>query len=406
MKTARQKAKPSVSWLPQVPREWRTPLSAIAILASAASFFAVLGSALPAVAKFVLCVICLALCGSVVAYAYGMPSVAGIILLKSQRGLQTLDRVAKEHSALAQRFAEIGMVVGFGSLSYFLLDRKKPLCQRLPTVIVGTFFLVLVSSLLPVATVALLSMMSGGGEFLSAGTRMQSDMGKTEFYKYASLALLVLGGIALAVAASVIAYAGIVARAIAEALLGNAAALAQTSPGGVPILPGINLDLVQGIVALAVVLVAHEAMHGILARSYRLPLKSAGLVMFGFLPFGAFVDIDERRLFEQRKEKQNAVFVAGTAANFLTAICFFFLFAAYVLLGAALPALQFSWVARLFALIFALNLVVGAINLLPLPFFDGYYIMKNGVGNELAEKAISYVVGLSFLLTLFPWVLR
>jgi membrane-associated protease RseP (regulator of RpoE activity) len=61
---------------------------------------------------------------------------------------------------------------------------------------------------------------------------------------------------------------------------------------------------------------------------------------------------------------------------------------------------------RFLMLTFALNFVVGAVNLVPLPLFDGGHIMKNGVGNKWAANAIMLILAASFLLTLFPWVLR
>ena len=51
-------------------------------------------------------------------------------------------------------------------------------------------------------------------------------------------------------------------------------------------------------------------------------------------------------------------------------------------------------------------MIVAAVNLVPLPMFDGYHIMRNAVPHPWLQKAIVYLVGLSFLLTLFPWVLR
>jgi Zn-dependent protease len=61
---------------------------------------------------------------------------------------------------------------------------------------------------------------------------------------------------------------------------------------------------------------------------------------------------------------------------------------------------------RFLILTFALNFVVAAMNLVPLPLFDGYHIMRNGVKNKLVQQAIVYIISASFLLTLFPWVLR
>ena len=226
-------------------------------------------------------------------------------------------------------------------------------------------------------------------------------------YHYVSLAAMVFGGIALMATMSVLAYSLIVGSAVFGAILGNGAHLATTAPGGMPILPGINLDLVQGVLGLAIVLVVHEAMHGVLARKHKLPLTSAGLVFFGFLPFGAFVDVDDKKLFKAEKVKQNSVLIAGVTANFATALIIFALLLVFVF---AFPGPEFpawaKWAARFLALAFALNMAVASVNLIPLPFFDGYHLMKNLVGNKKIAAVVMYIVGAAFLLTLFPWVLR
>ena len=97
--------------------------------------------------------------------------------------------------------------------------------------------------------------------------------------------------------AGLLIYAAVVAVSIAGVFLGGALPLSSVSPGGTPIIPGINLPLIEGVAALAVVLLVHEGMHGIVARMFKFPLKSAGLVFFGFLPF----DIPEVRGFQREK---------------------------------------------------------------------------------------------------------
>lgn len=385
------------------------PVLAIASLAICLGFFlVVLDAQLPALVKFVLGTLSLSACGMAVSRLYKLENWFGMFLLRSQWGLKFLDRLAKKYPAHWQYIAELGMIVGYGSFAYFLMGRKKMggkelLARYLP----GTLLLVVVSALLPLAMAMLLSMVKGGEEFATAGSKFQSATASVDYFRYFSILLLVVGGITLMTTVSIVTYAGVVGAAMISFLMGNAAPIATTSPGGMPLLPGINLDFVQGILALAIVLIVHEGMHGILARLHKLPLKSAGVVFFGFLPFGAFVDIDEKKLFKEKKEKQNAVLVAGTAANFATA--FIFLGLLLVLLaafGGSAPSEPLKWAYRLLALTFSLNVIVASVNLVPLPMFDGYHLMKNAVPNTLVQKAITYLVGLSFLLTLFPWVLR
>lgn len=379
----------------------------LAVAISLAVFLAILSAELPAFVKALLAIGVLACCGTAIAFVFRLDSWAGMVLLRSQHGLEELDSLARKHPKLWQKFADIGLVIGFGTLAHFLMNKRhSSFRSAASTYVIGTLLLILVSALLPLAMNTLLSMLTGGSEFATAGAKLQASLSGSPIVKFGWLALLLFGGISLMTTAGIILYGLVVANAVIQALLGNGAMLAATSPGGVPIIPGINLDLIQGVLALAVILIVHEGMHGVLARLYRLPLKSAGLIFFGFLPFGAFVDIDEKKLFKAKKTQQNSVFVAGTAANFATALIFLILLFAYAALASSAPALKSVWLGELFALIFALNMIIAAINLVPLPLFDGYYLMKNGVGNALAARAITYVVGASFLLALLPWVLR
>ncbi|VVC02330.1 Peptidase family M50 [uncultured archaeon] len=458
-----------------------------AVLVTLAFFLIVLDSQLSAILKFVLAAGTLAVCGIAIATALGMDGWGGLYMLRSKHGLDTIDSIARRWPGFWELLAEMGMVVAYGSFAYFLMAKKKRTLANIVCVwALGTFFLVLLSALLPVAMNVLLSMVSGGAEFAGAGAQMQGTLAKLDFVKYVSLALMMLGGIALTVTASIVAFAAMVASAFLQAAMGNSAVLANTQPGGMPILPGINLDLVTGVIALAIVLVVHEGMHGILARIYKLPLTSAGLVFFGFLPFGAFVDINEKKLFKEKREKQNAVFVAGTTANFTASIVVYLMLLLFVsstegfrvsgvyvdsgtlphgtvinsingvpiytLLNANLSpnttysietssgvferttdakgrigimyvvadrsgsfgalryAPEFSWmqfVLEVLGLTFALNIVVASVNLVPLPLFDGYYLMKNAVGNNRwVVTAITYLVSAAFLLTLLPWILK
>jgi len=452
-----------------------------------ALFLTVLNSSLSAFLKFILSVAVLVGCGYGLSRAFKYDCWYGIFLFKSQYGLSMLDDLAKKYPKFWQSLYELGMVIGFGSFAYFLLPKKNYSWQRVAFIYgLGSFLMVMFSYVVaPLATSALFSMLSGGAEFASAGQGLQTSVSQLSFVKYVFLGLLVLGGLSLMTTAGLLIYSVVVVAS----LIGAQAAgipLSSVSPGGTPIIPGINLPLIEGVAALAVVLIVHESMHGIVARMNNFPLKSAGLVFFGFLPLGAFVDIDEKKMFKGKKNAQSAVFVAGTTANFFTSIVLvllLFAFSAgtesfrvngfyiesgnglphgailqsinntpmYVMAGVNLSAntvysLQtskgeyfvttdsngklgvstsfadstgelgvfryaewFEWMAfllRFLALAFALNFVVGAINLVPLPLFDGYYLMKNAVGNEFAVKLIAGTVSVAFVLNMLPWLFR
>lgn len=87
------------------------------------------------------------------------------------------------------------------------------------------------------------------------------------------------------------------------------------------ILPGvdvpgspIHIPLVEGLIALATVLVIHEFSHGILARVENIKLESIGLLLFAVLP-GAFVEPDEEELEALPKPSQLRILSAGSIAN-------------------------------------------------------------------------------------------
>jgi len=121
----------------------------LAVAVSVAVFLTILSAELPAIAKFVLAVLALAACGAALAYAYKLEIWAGMFLLRSQSGLAFLDRLAKKHHHAWQIFSEIGMVIGYGSFAYFLLQKRRLAWKRVAlTYGLGAVFLVLLTSLL------------------------------------------------------------------------------------------------------------------------------------------------------------------------------------------------------------------------------------------------------------------
>ena len=86
-------------------------------------------------------------------------------------------------------------------------------------------------------------------------------------------------------------------------------------------IPGLNpfLPITYGWLALIIGMVIHEAAHGVVARSFNLPVKSAGLIFFLILPIGAFVDVDEGLLKTARARDAGRVLAAGAGVNFIVA---------------------------------------------------------------------------------------
>ncbi|MBU0667446.1 MAG: site-2 protease family protein [Nanoarchaeota archaeon] len=90
---------------------------------------------------------------------------------------------------------------------------------------------------------------------------------------------------------------------------------------GVPI-PGspIFVPFWYGIIALFIVVVFHEAGHGVVALANKVKVDHTGIVFFGPL-IGAFVEPDEKELKKKSDVVQYSIFAAGPFANMiLTAI--------------------------------------------------------------------------------------
>jgi hypothetical protein len=93
-----------------------------------------------------------------------------------------------------------------------------------------------------------------------------------------------------------------------------------------PVLPGVKIPgspifvpFWHGIIALFFVIVVHEFSHGVMARAFKLKVKSSGFVMFGPIP-GAFVEPDEKQLLKQNAKVQQSIYAAGPFANVLLAV--------------------------------------------------------------------------------------
>ncbi len=108
-------------------------------------------------------------------------------------------------------------------------------------------------------------------------------------------------------------------------------ALLLVSPGAVPgiqpVLPfeakGVFfVPFVYWLVSIFVIAFVHEFCHGIAARVYKMPVKTAGIAFLGILvPLvpAAFVEPDEEYLKKQSRFRQLSVFAAGPFSNIVMA---------------------------------------------------------------------------------------
>jgi len=110
----------------------------------------------------------------------------------------------------------------------------------------------------------------------------------------------------------------------------------EAAAGVAPVLP-INIDGVffvpffYWIISIFVLAVVHEFSHGVIARVYKMPLKSTGFAFIGILlpliPF-AFVEPNEAAMARRSLKQQLSVLGAGAFSNILLGVVLFFLFVA------------------------------------------------------------------------------
>ncbi|MCD6478474.1 MAG: site-2 protease family protein [Candidatus Diapherotrites archaeon] len=106
-------------------------------------------------------------------------------------------------------------------------------------------------------------------------------------------------------------------------------------PGIAPLLPGVAIPKLPffipwyGWIALIIAMIAHEGAHGIQVLKEKLELKSAGLLLVGILPFGAFVEPDESKLKAAKPERRILVYAAGPAANLLFIVIFYLMLVSF-----------------------------------------------------------------------------
>jgi membrane-associated protease RseP (regulator of RpoE activity) len=433
----------------------------------------------------------------------------GLIILATERGKKSLDRIAEWNSGLWRGMADFGMVMGFGASSVLLFKKIPERTLHISLLILMLSTLFMLPYMLPTARNIIQLPLKV--YILQDGVSAEPTFFEILLY-YSVFFSLVLGGFCLASTIGFAGYGLLIVWGIFTKLLslignpaGNAAALSRITPGATPIIPGINLPFFEGILALAVLLFFHELSHGVLARVEKIRVKNSGLVLFGFLPIGAFVEPDEKQLQKSNPEKQKNVLVAGSSANFLLSILFFIIFLIYnilILSNNPPPASYFKeqvivynvapnspaygvlksgmvikewngveihtqedfskasnltewndtvtittdagtfsfkaakdgglgvmplpiingtmggWIKELssqsgkwwmiflynfLGLTFVLNFLVGSVNILPIPPFDGYRIVSLVVKDERIMKALTVLMILFFFLNLLPW---
>ncbi len=231
----------------------------------------------------------------------GLKIIGPLLMLRSKRGISMLDNIANRAPRFWNAFADLGIILGFGFLGAMYFLKKQPIHKRIIYSILGALFLFTVGS-------------------------VRSPLVPEE-YTMLLVALLFLFGFS----GMFTLILGLSAFWVAQNLL-----LGQTVNAGVgPAIPGVKIagsPLViawYGWFAFPILLFIHETSHGILSRLAKIKVKDAGLIFFGFLPVGAFVEPDEKELLKKPLRQRLRVFAAGSMANYSLALLLF-LFLSFV----------------------------------------------------------------------------
>ncbi len=141
-----------------------------------------------------------------------------------------------------------------------------------------------------------------------------------------------------------------VSQAAALALSGKikepAAGLVLPIPSSQPSsIPGvIGIPFWFWIITIAIILIPHEFMHGVIARMEKVRLKSVGLLLLAIFP-GAFVEPDEKQLAKKGIWPRLRVFAAGSFINIIIGLSVLFIAQTFLWNAAVQPGLLITSVA-------------------------------------------------------------
>jgi membrane-associated protease RseP (regulator of RpoE activity) len=419
----------------------------------------------------------------------------GFYIMGGKNGISTITEISKRYKVFWEILAVWGLTLGFGLATYPLMrgkiDKRVYAAGIISLILILVFVVPYFSSAFSFINLPQLQN--------AIAARQQSPQNNILYY--ASTAITIIFGFTGTIILSLLSNAASIIYSIANYLsnisLGVAASGAASQiPGVAPVIPGIDLPLFAGLISLIIILIVHEFSHGIVAKGYKIKLKEIGLLVFGFIPMGAYVEPDEKNLGKLDKIKQTKIFAAGIGSNFALMIIFFLLMMALVvfvipsayqykvtitgtapnypangilqngmqilywnnqstsnitsfeniasqtkpnstvsvftntglykfkavqdpsnssrgLIGISIayePIIQTPYAKvvyflyTLFALSMLLNFLVGVVNLLPIPGFDGWRIYKANIKSEKIINFFGALVIIIIIINVLPWI--
>ena len=262
---------------------------ALIALASAVMFFAAAFSTLNDWVKLGIIVVDLGISGALLGKLAGQEQHYGFILVRGVAGFKQMRFIAKHYANLSKEIADFGLTLGFGVFYGWRLYGLTQKLAKHALLVVLFFFLFFFQPMLI-------------DPWFLLGLGLIAGLFGVGFYFIASHAYNVL-------------------------------TIPGTPPGVTAIVPGVTVPW-EVVFALIVVAVVHELAHGVLCVVEKLEVKSSGVLLFGILPVGAFVEPDEEKMARMPAQKQRRIMGAGSTSNAL----FFVVFLALAMaLSQALP---------------------------------------------------------------------
>ncbi|GEM_PF-1070634 len=261
-------------------------------------FFYIVYAPIDSTARILAALAVLVLTGFAVHKVTGIESFYGFLMVRSLAGFDLMQAVAKHHPRFSREAADFGASMTFG-IPWAIRTYGLPKAAG--------------------HTVVLLMLL---GVFLHANL-LTSLGGAVQHGEWIFAALGLLSG-----------FIGI--GVLGMAVHAYTILTVPNTPAGVKLLIPFVTVPGEALFAIAVIAIVHETAHGVLCYVEKLKLKSSGVLLFGFLPVGAFVEPDEEELDRLSLEKKRRILVAGSTSNTL----FFLVFLALSLpLMAIIPSL-------------------------------------------------------------------
>ncbi len=278
-------------------------------------FFYILVTNNTGIVKFIASSIVLLSAGLYFKQKYNLSDEMGFILLKARKGFNIIKNIAKFKN-FWNFFSDLGLFFTLGFLGFFLIKWRN-LKEKIFLYVLSIFIITIFLFLYPFSMNFLINLVSPQQETSS------------NFNIYVLIIPYIIGAMGT-IYVSILHIAGITLMKLVNIYLFHQQATLH--PSATLILPGINIPLIEGILALIFLLVVHESAHAVQVVISKIPLKSSGIVLFGVLPIGAFVEPDETKLKKSSSKAKSRIAINGPFINIIFSFLFAFIFFGFLFL--------------------------------------------------------------------------